>query len=75
MARTGKLVYWRRGALASQQVTRLLVSCLGHTYDRSIMVDGEEAALMVYDIWEQVRCRLRPGQGGRGGLGVGTCRE
>ncbi|MBZ3891010.1 GTP-binding protein RAD [Sciurus carolinensis] len=25
----------------------------GHTYDRSIMVDGEEASLMVYDIWEQ----------------------
>ncbi|PNI63407.1 RRAD isoform 3, partial [Pan troglodytes] len=25
----------------------------GHTYDRSIVVDGEEASLMVYDIWEQ----------------------
>lgn len=25
----------------------------GHTYDRSITVDGEEASLMVYDIWEQ----------------------
>lgn len=48
------------GAFDSQQVTWLLVSCLGHTYDRSIMVDGEEASLMVYDIWEQVGCRPEP---------------
>ncbi|XP_040185297.1 GTP-binding protein RAD [Rana temporaria] len=25
----------------------------GNTYDRSIMVDGEEASLLVFDIWEQ----------------------
>ncbi|MEE6486629.1 hypothetical protein FKM82_014654, partial [Ascaphus truei] len=25
----------------------------GNTYDRSIMVDGEEAGLLVFDIWEQ----------------------
>ncbi|XP_038596709.1 GTP-binding protein RAD [Tachyglossus aculeatus] len=25
----------------------------GNTYDRSIMVDGEEASLVVFDIWEQ----------------------
>ncbi|NWV60709.1 RAD protein, partial [Malurus elegans] len=25
----------------------------GNTYDRSIIVDGEEASLMVFDIWEQ----------------------
>ncbi|XP_042294469.1 GTP-binding protein RAD isoform X1 [Sceloporus undulatus] len=25
----------------------------GNTYDRSIIVDGEEASLVVYDIWEQ----------------------
>lgn len=37
-----------------------LITGLGHTYDRSIVVDGEEASLMVYDIWEQVRCRLKP---------------
>ncbi|KAK2492310.1 hypothetical protein MC885_019381 [Smutsia gigantea] len=33
----------------------------GHTYDRSIMVDGEEASLMVYDIWEQDGSRWLPG--------------
>nr|XP_058901978.1 GTP-binding protein RAD isoform X1 [Kogia breviceps] len=33
----------------------------GHTYDRSILVDGEEAALMVYDIWEQDGGRWLPG--------------
>lgn len=27
---------------------------LGNTYDRSIVVDGEEASLLVFDIWEQV---------------------
>lgn len=27
----------------------------GNTYDRSIVVDGEEASLVVFDIWEQVR--------------------
>lgn len=42
----------------SQLITWLLASFLGHTYDRSITVDGEEASLMVYDIWEQVGCRL-----------------
>ncbi|KAE8608873.1 hypothetical protein XENTR_v10011640 [Xenopus tropicalis] len=26
----------------------------GNTYDRSIVVDGEEACLLVFDIWEQV---------------------
>ncbi|XP_027765924.1 GTP-binding protein RAD-like [Empidonax traillii] len=26
----------------------------GNTYDRSIIVDGEEASLVVFDIWEQV---------------------
>ncbi|XP_010716037.1 GTP-binding protein RAD [Meleagris gallopavo] len=26
---------------------------VGNTYDRSIMVDGEEASLVVFDIWEQ----------------------
>ncbi|KAM8947636.1 GTP-binding protein RAD [Pelodytes ibericus] len=25
----------------------------GNTYDRSVMVDGEEACLLVFDIWEQ----------------------
>ncbi|XP_013926390.1 PREDICTED: GTP-binding protein RAD-like, partial [Thamnophis sirtalis] len=25
----------------------------GNTYDRSIIVDGEEASLVVFDIWEQ----------------------
>uniref|UniRef100_A0A5F9C4C3 GTP-binding protein REM 2 n=1 Tax=Oryctolagus cuniculus TaxID=9986 RepID=A0A5F9C4C3_RABIT len=48
-------------ALASQVVTWLLTFCLGHTYDRSIMVDGEEASLMVYDIWEQDGGRWLPG--------------
>ncbi|KAM8956357.1 GTP-binding protein RAD isoform 2-T2 [Lycaon pictus] len=33
----------------------------GHTYDRSIVVDGEEASLMVYDIWEQDSSRWLPG--------------
>nr|XP_004663529.1 GTP-binding protein RAD [Jaculus jaculus] len=33
----------------------------GHTYDRSITVDGEEASLMVYDIWEQDGARWLPG--------------
>ncbi|KAL0622160.1 GTP-binding protein RAD [Plecturocebus cupreus] len=33
----------------------------GHTYDRSIVVDGEEASLMVYDIWEQDGGRWLPG--------------
>ncbi|XP_049478473.1 GTP-binding protein RAD isoform X2 [Panthera uncia] len=33
----------------------------GHTYDRSIIVDGEEASLMVYDIWEQDSGRWLPG--------------
>ncbi|OWK16040.1 RRAD [Cervus elaphus hippelaphus] len=33
----------------------------GHTYDRSIMVDGEEASLMVYDIWDQDGGRWLPG--------------
>lgn len=33
----------------------------GHTYDRSIMVDGEEASLMVYDIWEQDGGHWLPG--------------
>ncbi|PNI63408.1 RRAD isoform 4, partial [Pan troglodytes] len=32
----------------------------GHTYDRSIVVDGEEASLMVYDIWEQDGGRWLP---------------
>lgn len=26
----------------------------GNTYDRSIMVDEEEASIVLYDIWEQV---------------------
>lgn len=29
-------------------------SSTGNTYDRSIIVDGEEASLVVFDIWEQV---------------------
>ncbi|XP_013371566.1 PREDICTED: GTP-binding protein RAD [Chinchilla lanigera] len=48
-------------AFDSQPVTCLLAYCLGHTYDRSIMVDGEEASLMVYDIWEQDGSRWLPG--------------
>lgn len=28
---------------------------LGSTYDRCIMVDEEEASIVLYDIWEQVR--------------------
>ncbi|KAL7978862.1 hypothetical protein Chor_013351 [Crotalus horridus] len=28
----------------------------GNTYDRSIIVDGEEASLVVFDIWEQNHC-------------------
>lgn len=55
MVRAGN---WAMGAFDGQLVTWLMTSCLGHTYDRSIMVDGEEASLMVYDIWEQVGCRL-----------------
>lgn len=31
----------------------------GNTYDRSIMVDGEEASLVVFDIWEQVLAARR----------------
>lgn len=46
------------GNFDSQLITWLLASFLGHTYDRSITVDGEEASLMVYDIWEQVGRRL-----------------
>ncbi|XP_009879700.1 PREDICTED: GTP-binding protein RAD [Charadrius vociferus] len=30
-----------------------LASLLWNTYDRSIVVDGEEASLVVFDIWEQ----------------------
>ncbi|KFV67831.1 GTP-binding protein RAD, partial [Dryobates pubescens] len=30
----------------------------GNTYDRSIVVDGEEASLVVFDIWEQVLADL-----------------
>ncbi|NXS11120.1 RAD protein, partial [Neodrepanis coruscans] len=30
----------------------------GNTYDRSIVVDGEEASLVVFDIWEQVLTAL-----------------
>lgn len=26
----------------------------GNTYDRSIVVDEEEASIVLYDIWEQV---------------------
>lgn len=52
------------GNFDSQLITWLLASFLGHTYDRSITVDGEEASLMVYDIWEQVGCRLSPGEPG-----------
>ncbi|XP_042294470.1 GTP-binding protein RAD isoform X2 [Sceloporus undulatus] len=39
----------------SDSESRLLykVILLGNTYDRSIIVDGEEASLVVYDIWEQ----------------------
>ncbi|XP_004690548.1 PREDICTED: GTP-binding protein RAD [Condylura cristata] len=33
----------------------------GHTYDRSIVVDGEETSLMVYDIWEQDGGHWLPG--------------
>lgn len=32
----------------------VLVFTVGNTYDRSIIVDGEEASLVVFDIWEQV---------------------
>lgn len=35
-----------------------LISLPGHTYDRSVLVDGEETSLMVYDIWDQVRCTV-----------------
>lgn len=28
---------------------------LGSTYDRCIVVDEEEASIVLYDIWEQVR--------------------
>lgn len=28
---------------------------LGNTYDRSMLVDEEEASIVLYDIWEQVR--------------------
>ena len=65
VARAESLVAWRRGSFwqpAGNLTTGLLP---GHTYDRSIMVDGEEASLMVYDIWEQVGRRLRA----RAGLG------
>ncbi|OXB58294.1 hypothetical protein ASZ78_013040 [Callipepla squamata] len=31
----------------------------GNTYDRSIVVDGEEASLVVFDIWEQVLAAQR----------------
>lgn len=45
---------WTLGTFDRQLITWLLAPFLGHTYDRSITVDGEEASLMVYDIWEQV---------------------
>lgn len=36
-------------------ITVVLLSIpLGTTYDRCIMVDEEEASIMLYDIWEQV---------------------
>jgi hypothetical protein len=47
------------GNVDSRLITGFLASFLGHTYDRSITVDGEEASLLVYDIWEQVG--RRPG--------------
>uniref|UniRef100_A0A8C5RK51 GTP-binding protein n=1 Tax=Laticauda laticaudata TaxID=8630 RepID=A0A8C5RK51_LATLA len=41
--------------LASTRVGKSisLVYLSGNTYDRSIIVDGEEASLVVFDIWEQ----------------------
>lgn len=33
----------------------LLAFVSGNTYDRSIEVDEEEASILLYDIWEQVR--------------------
>ncbi|XP_055992002.1 GTP-binding protein RAD [Sorex fumeus] len=33
----------------------------GHTYDRSVLVDGEETSLMVYDIWDQDGGHWLPG--------------
>lgn len=56
--RCGQKRNWTLGTFDSQLITWLLAPFLGHTYDRSITVDGEEASLMVYDIWEQVGCRL-----------------
>lgn len=41
----------------SQSVTPHVVPSLGNTYDRSIMVDEEEASILLYDIWEQVSHR------------------
>lgn len=33
----------------------LIFHSSGNTYDRCIMVDEEEASIVLYDIWEQVR--------------------
>lgn len=41
--------------LSSASVCNVIFfSPLGNTYDRSIIVDEEEASIMLYDIWEQV---------------------
>ena len=37
----------------------LLAFVSGNTYDRSIEVDEEEASILLYDIWEQVRHRMQ----------------
>lgn len=63
------------GNFDSQLITWLLASFLGHTYDRSITVDGEEASLMVYDIWEQVGCRLGHRERGEAKLEKGLARN
>lgn len=37
-----------------QCVTYFFFPPSGNTYDRSILVDEEEASILLYDIWEQV---------------------
>uniref|UniRef100_A0A8B9Q8V6 RRAD, Ras related glycolysis inhibitor and calcium channel regulator n=1 Tax=Apteryx owenii TaxID=8824 RepID=A0A8B9Q8V6_APTOW len=44
----------RAGSAATPRANSVLNVCSpGNTYDRSIVVDGEEASLVVFDIWEQ----------------------
>jgi len=35
------------------------VSLSGNTYHRSVLVDDEEASILLYDVWEQVRTGVR----------------